>query len=460
MTFPTSIQSLVGTHVAVPGQIVPDWPRNTAFIYGSITGTFYLSSVGILTGLEQAFINTASYTTPGSVTGAAPICVDSSGNPYTTWFSGRGGGLIKSDKTTLAQLATGGGAGSPPDGWFLVGGSLSNIPVSGTDFFVALQEGSGGSIIRGVVAYNGVTFAGRYEIYGTGNDVATCCAGKTGSNLAFVVAAPHAGTDPQTMFVYKMSFTPGGTWTIADWPTQNSLVTFATLATLVPIDIDAGWTEIFQWGICVDQTDGNPMVWCYTSNTVAGYIVKLDQSTGAIIWKCPVPALHFSASSNQQFGFSRVNNQTLCIITASPTTITTINTSDGSSTSYTSNLAGFTIVYGQQCFDSASGGIILRTTFSATTGSPTLLNSTASSFTAWAMLYVAPVPPAPTNPRRFLSESGPIRLGFSTPAAPSYPPLPPLPPPPTPPPATVTNITTLAGDPLITLSGSNIITDT
>ncbi len=469
MPFTPTLQALIGPYTwkgASSYNGSPNWSTKVLYVYGTlITDVFgTLSTVNILTGVEGVHVPDTTLTIPlphGFLAGAPPTCLDSHSSFYVLWIGVNGGGLIQTDGTTLAQTDFGGGNGLPPDGFNLQGGTFANITVGSTDFILAISPG--GSGLHYVTDFDEVTFAGRFDTYGTTASIGACCAGKTGSGLGFIAAGAQAPASIQELWLQKVHCIPGGTWTIGDWPVQNSNITFSTVTTFVPSDIDVTWTEIYQNGICVDQTDGHPMIWCNGGATTQAAIVKVNGTTGAIIWISPVPRLGLGgAFRNNQFSSSLITNNRLCVLTGNPgpNTVTEINTVDGSSSSYTAGLSGLSSIQAQ-CYNDALGGILLEAVlFNNTTGSPTLLNSTPTSFGGFAMLYVAPVPPAPTNPRRFLAECGPIRLGFSTPSVPSFPPLPPLPPPPPPPPVTVTDITTEADEPIITEASSNLITET
>ncbi len=434
MTFATSIQSLIGDHTwaggAGSGQCAPNWSTGSSYFYGPASGSgiAYVSIVDLFTGIEGVYIPSSSFThpTPAFTTDASPICIDSQNNVYTTWVSLNGGGLIQCDGTTLAQTDVGGGLGTPPDGFQLLAGSLCSISVGSTEFILGL--GQGGAGFRDVVAYDQVTFAGRYETYGNGNAYGACCAGKIGSGLGFVITGQHVPSDTQEMVIYSMEFTPGGGWVIGDWPTQNANITFDTLVTFVPTDIDGTWTDIYQNGICVDQSDGHLLVWCNGGLGTSAYIVKVNHLTGAIIWTSAIPnQVGGGAYQNRQFQFSSITNNRLCVLTsATGNVVTIINTVDGSSTNYTTGLQGIDNLGYPQCYCDQLGAILLAGTHFNISGAPdhpALLNSTPAAFVGFSLLYVAPIPP---RARRFLSESGPIRIIDGIVPIPPIPPIPPV----------------------------------
>ena len=392
MPFTPAIQSFTGPHTAGNNNCAIDWRRENIFICGPapITGIVYLTSLGFLSGAEQAFEAISSYTVPGGVgapVGGQPTQVDANGNAYITWTAGDGGGLIEADGSTLAQIAAGGSNSTPPAGFIAEGGTLANIPYSGIQYILATGLGPG-TDLNFLATFNEVTWTGLNTTFGSGittNSHALTCAGKPGTKYGFCVYGPAADTDTQKIFFVKVDCSAG---------TSASLVSF------VPTDINGAWTKIYPVGICIDQTDGNLLLWCQNGffGATDASIVKIDSSTGAIIWNTDVPP-NSAGAYVAQFANSSIAHQSLGIITTPGiTTVTTIDTSDGSSSSYTSGLAGVG-EEGFQCYNDTLGCIVLSLSFLAEAGGPTLLNSTPSAFNGWAALYVnpgfTPPPPAP-----------------------------------------------------------------
>ncbi len=457
----TSIQALTDPLAVTAGNsnCGVDWVRLRAFIKGAggFAQPVYFISKDMLTGNSLASSLFSAYTTPfgNPVNGAPPIAVDGVGNVYMGWFGGTGGGLTKVDGNTLAQTSTGGAGTGPPLGFAAIADTtLCNIEVDSTEFFMTAGIGGTFATSRQYGALNQCVYAGRSGTYAptVASGSAKGTTGKLGSGIGFLVSGPSSIASAQDFYFDKMTFANGGTWTPADWPTQNSAITHATIRIFAPTDFDATWTEAYCKGICCDQTDGNPIIWMSQANTaLPGVMVKLDQNTGAILWSAVMPAA--GSGAGNQFNYSLITRQRLYVVTFQ--TFTTIDTSDGSLTTTTAGMDGVSPL-GAQCSNDAIGAVLLTGNFTGGADSPALLNSTPASFGGWALLYVDTVPPIPPGNRRFLSQCGPVRTGAPS----SSPIIPPTPPPPPPPPVVVTNITTLAGEPLITLSGSNIITDT
>lgn len=393
MTFPTSIQALIGAHTAQSAgyiQCAVDWSRKNVYITSTVSAVNYLSSVGLLTGIEQVFALRSFYTVPmfGSVV-PNPIGVDANGRPYLCWEGLNGGGLVQINGTTLAQLAAGGNTSDPPGGFQISNGALSCPANGSTQFMLGTSIGGNLTGTRSLVVWNETTFAGRYQTFGGAlvDSIAVNCAGLPGTGTGYVAAGPEGPSDAQTLFVSVVQANPGGGWVIGDWPTQNSSVTVTALVTLIPTDINGSWTQIYAHGICVDQTDGNILLWVRSQNSANSAIVKLNAVTGAIIWNRPIT--NGGSAVNRQFSFSNITHQRLAVLTTSPNTLSVIDTSDGSVTSYTTDLAGL-VLYGPQSYNDSLGGVLCVVGRTLDPGGPTSLNSTPDDFTGWAMLYVQP----------------------------------------------------------------------
>ncbi len=412
MPFSPSLQALIGDHTAQYSgntQCCVDWVNQKAYIQGITSAVRYISRVGLISGVQEAFASTAAFTHPPSAD--TPIQIDASGNLYDVWSGLNGGGITKIDSSTLTQISFSGVSTSNfPLGYpGLPDGSLANISVSGTQFILAGSIGGFFGILDYSAAFNEELFAGRQQLWSGSNPGGFVCAGPLNSNVGYNIVSESGSPGTQIARIYKFVFTPGGSWTVSDWPVQNSLITSTEIFDLHPTDIDAGWTEIHNHGLCIDQSDGNLII-SFTGQSGAGtasYIVKVNATSGAVIWKVSVP--DGSTIGVRQMQFSLIRYSRFAFFTNTGHTVTIINTADGSTTTETSGLAGITS-FGYQCYNDKLGAIILNCTFSNTTGSPTRLNSTPTSYTGWSVLYVAPPPPAPSNPRRFLAECGPIRV--------------------------------------------------
>lgn len=385
MTFSPSLQSISGAHTtasSLNNQCAVDWVNNRAYING-YHGSGYLTSNDLLAGTEIAYALVSAYSVPsGSPNQFNPTGIDANGDVYIAWNNSNGGGLIQIDGTTLAEITNGGADALPPNGFFLQGGYIVNVPVGTTQFMLCAESGITG-FFQHFEVFNGVTFAGRYQSY-TG-DKAFVCPGKSGSATGFVVSSLSGGSH---VYLKSISFATGGGWVIGNWPTQNSSIAVTDVVTIVPTDIDMAWSTIVQDGICVDQTDGHPIViMTGDAGSTRTYAVKLNKTTGAIVWQ---RGLATGVTAGAQLAFSNISHQRLALLHNGSVQI--INTSDGTSTTSSSGLAGVSCT--SQCYNDTLGAILFAGDYSKTTGSPTQLNSTPNSFSGWGMLYVA----APFSP--------------------------------------------------------------
>jgi hypothetical protein len=254
------------------------------------------------------------------------------------------------------------------------GGGFTNVEAAAGQFTIDVGVGGG---IFGALAYTTVSRGTSYItstpwVNGTH---AFVCAGKPGSNKGFWIETPGSAAT-QTLTLRQASC--------------GALVAFSTIGTIAPADIDATWTEINCNGVCCDQTDGKLLAIVYTDESVTNtcYLVKIDPSDGSVVWVSALPNPGASSiPGGKQFSQSSILNQKVAILSGGPTTVTIVDTSDGSSTSYTSGLAGVT-PHGVQCYSDTLGGLVVNLSFLETAGSPARLNATPSSYAGWFVLYV------------------------------------------------------------------------
>lgn len=362
MTFATKIQSLKGTHV--PGgttnwQCAVDWGRRRVFIGN---GT-YLARVGIKTGLEQAYVTVASL--GGSF---PPIGLDSDGNIYQSIaVSLYAGGIQGISGDTLTKTIS--AAYASPN----YGGSNTVAVKTGSQQF-AISTNIGNTIIN---LNNTSVSKGKYGLVSTGwpngNARSAICAGKDGSNLAFLLTSPGGSASTQIATLHKI--------------VCGVTAAVSVVETYAPSDLDAAWTEIYVTAICADQTDGNLLAIFGGQTAATTKLVKLDRRDGSIIWATVIPDSAFSIGP--QLSQSRIRNQRIGIITSSPSKVTIIDTADGSiETSFTTGLAGLTI-HNYQCYDDTLGAIIGVFSMVPASGGPTLLRNTPGTYAGWFVLYVA-----------------------------------------------------------------------
>lgn len=104
-------------------------------------------------------------------------------------------------------------------------------------------------------------------------------------NAAFILGKPSTRTAARTLY----SITLNG-------PNGLTGIATATLGTFLYSQVDATWTGIdLMAGMAIDQTDGNPIVAVGTNDVVASpfYLLKLNKTNGAILWKLAMPTFGF-----------------------------------------------------------------------------------------------------------------------------------------------------------------------
>lgn len=140
----------------------------------------------------------------------------------------------------------------------------------------------------------------------------------------------------------------------------------AKIGTVLPTAIDATWTTIFAVrGIAYDASDGNLIIGVTTTDagpTNKNYIVKLNASTAAVMWKHAVNAM---TSYAWGFTHSRITNGTFHYV-GSSSLVYHIKTSDGTATTET---FGSLSVTGLQVSDDVTNSIIMYGSFTES-GSP------------------------------------------------------------------------------------------
>ncbi len=470
---PVSIQTFAGAHTPQTNQATScaiDWARK--FIYIGRTGDNWISRSNILTGVEEAYtlISALNDSTQHITVTAPDITSDINGNLHVN--SNNGDSIISGSaltRTSTWGAWTSSGPALPPGlPYSTINGSghgyiCTNTSTGGTLYTLACDQGGGVPVFNQAYVLRIPNFAGRWWRW-VGNSIAAS-AGPVGTGIFYVASGGRSSPDNYPITLYKLTCNDGGTWSYSDYPTLNPQMDLQVLTTLVATDFDPTWTAVFTGGgMCLDQTDQNMLLFAAGQVGKSPRLVKIDANTGSILWNLVIPGASLPGGNCWK---SNITNQRYCLalshVGATPSSIITIDTNSGTITNTdTTGLGGLTF-FGSQSFDDRTGVIMTLLDWNAITPpgiQPAGLNGSSAPFTGWAALYVAPPPPAPSHPRRFLAECGPIRLGATSGATPSSPPLPPLPPPPPPPPVVVTDITTEADEPIITEASSNLITET
>ncbi len=377
MTFATKIQSLTGANSGVYGPSV-SWAEN----YVIETNGSKVTRYGLLTGLEELAEN-------------------------QTWTATFGTGLTSDgsimapniqilDKDTLLTVST----GVLSD----FGSMFAGVMVGSQQYCVA--NGPGGAIggTHTIMICEDVTqvFSEQWPAYAASGSShsAYLCAGKQGNSTVYLCVTPNVSGSLQKVTIVE--------YICAPIPTKRTLVEY------VPTDVDAGWTEVYFGGACIDQTDGNLLMFLagQSGATTRNYLLKVSVTDGSTVWQVAaagtsarVPyVMQCSSILHQRFGY---------VSTDGPATITIVDTTDGSTVStQTTGLDGVALVQVSEAYNDTLGctfGWYFFTDMGA--DSPEQLNSTPSSFDGLGVLYVAERFAPATTSRRFLAQSRPVRRG-------------------------------------------------
>lgn len=375
-----SIQSLVGAHSGGVS-IGLDWTANRAF---ELSGT-NLSRYGLLSGLEEAYTPLANMAGVGQsgiaahigITASGDIFISSSGSLYN-------GGAMLVDGDTLAMTNL---IGYPAPNFGQ--GGMVGVTYGTTQYCV--DKGLGDSIIgtlNRIQEISSTTWLDTQDFTGEGG---RCCAGPAGDGTAYIISRNSASTQA---ILSKITFNGGG------------FVSNATVGSpLVPSDVDPGWSLFGPGGVCLDQTDGKLLaVFQGVGNSNKAYLVKIDPADATIDWASVIPATDGGGPvvPGDIFAHSSIQHQRIGFYSGSPPTVTIYDTSDGSvEDQYSTSLSGLSSIDGQ-CYNDTKGCIVLGCDFSNDPSSPTLLNSTPTSWSdGYAVLYVAAgTGPTPGNGNR------------------------------------------------------------
>lgn len=207
---------------------------------------------------------------------------------------------------------------------------------------------------------------------------------------------------------------------------QVTTTVFSTVmtkvGTITPAQIDATWTNISnEFGMAWDQTDGNILMQVSTTDAVTNkyYIVKINATTAAIMWACPVNNIDIYSFTNMNRSY--IANGKYCFM--SPTLVGglcrvyTVNTVTGTATF--SDFNGIT-KSGGQWFDSRTGTITFFGSYINSAAPPTKIGDwfgvPNTTFTSqWARLgIIAPYASITSNPQQQLQIGTAIGTTFTS----------------------------------------------
>ena len=357
-----------------------DWGRNVAYEVGAS----YLTKYGLLTGIEENFIALSAF---GAGTVGGYIGLADNGNIFTSGFNDfNNGRTLYLNSANFAVIST----IVYPSPQFGEAG-MTAVSATGSQYLVD----------RGVLdAIQELSTTTWYAAQNYVGDHGRSCAGPTGSGIVWMMSAP-GGSFVGPITLSKILFDSLG------------FVSNTVVGTISMGSIDGAWTGQFQiQGLCLDQTDNKILaVIGGAGGSNVAYVCKIDPVTAGVDWKTTVPPMVGGGALQvgDTFQYSSIKHQRLAVYTGQFTPAVVIyNTSTGAvDSTVTAGIAGFFPYIGQAYSDSL-GGIIFNTDFTNGAGSPTLLNSTPTSWSgSWSILYVAaPITPPAATGRRFANWVG------------------------------------------------------
>ncbi len=371
------------------------------------TKTDYLSRYGLLTGTEEAFAAAANYDGTGiNLTPDGPG-LRADGGIFVSASNSSSAGASYSIPAAL----TGGTYIPFPVPNF---GNTANQSVTYGSIQYNFNVGQGNIVIpvlNRVQEMSGSAWLAEQDNVGIG---CSACPGPSGSGIIYV-----ASPDVSGLFVTfsKVLFDGSG------------FVSNTIIGTVAIGDVNPLWFRSFGvLGMCMDKTDSKLLVMFQgVGHDVAqpnGALCKVNPATLALDWIYIADNGHgFSPSQvGPLFSCSDIRHQRVALFVDGQVTI--VDTSDGSvDVKYTTGLAGFFTRSGGQAYSDSLGALVLSTDFTQVAGSPTLLNSTPTSWSdGYCVLYVAEAPTPPTGgTRRLLAHMGPVRSLHLTPVPPVTP---------------------------------------
>jgi hypothetical protein len=386
MTFQTKIQAYLSSHVLESGhnvQCAVDWTGGVLYTIGQPSGTTYIAKFDLNSGVELAWQGQTAYS-PKIPFHEWPIGFDANGvyftgNDFTTFIKANASDLSQNVQSAISFNTafpqgtfspitdTGGGK------WMLCTG-IGQL-TSSLEVFICINTSTLATWTPGILSY--------------GNRIACGCAGQYGTGIGYIASTPEQSDPSGSLKFIQVNVNSG---------TQGA----TTLSTIAASTIDAGWTVIGQTGMCLDQTDNNLLVFVQgqVGATNQYYIIKLNATTGALIWKlaCPGPG---GGPQTQQSVIKSQKYVLLYGVSGGANGIV-IDTSTGTiTTTITTGLVGL-IPSGalSQSFNDQSGAIFGEYGYTnmGQPQSPLPLNSTPNSSDGWAAVYVIqPANPSPST---------------------------------------------------------------
>lgn len=390
-----SIMAYVGAAadvVGVSGTVVlPDWEGSKVYFLQtnefSSPGVrqFDIDAAGDETLQKSMATLGTTHLYAGPTGGAASISYDGA---YITFISDTGNTseMCKVRASDLTVLARTGAAGAGVNPASLIAPYHATAVLNTASFFVASTGLNIGAIHNDVysIPIDTTFLATRVfspDELGSGSSLLSRNALAGGP--VFVLGVPSTTTAALGLY----SFAP-------------NTGTHTKIGTITVAAIDATWTHITAVvGLAYDETDGHVLIGVTTSDAVSNqhYVVKLNHTTAAVVWKCAVNALTAYA---QSFTHSRIRHSRFHLA-GNSARVYHINTTDGTETHET--FTGLT-PSGPQVSDDVTNSIILYGSFSPGGSPPDYLGTymdtggTHTLSNAWMRVFFATVPVTPTAP--------------------------------------------------------------
>jgi hypothetical protein len=410
------------------GPIV-DWAGQYAYIFNAgNAGNDYLNQVNLNTG---ALVQRVSATGLGAgVWTNYPFAIGSDGNIYNCNSVLNADVYNKISSVNLTLLAQGGTQSStfgPDIVHWPKPSSLLGLQCAGTNYLLSIGGTSSVFALNtDQMKWTGFNGTIDQSYSGANESRGTLAAGPVGPTSASAFVLVHPGlsigasfTQPIAFYRLTIESSANGIWQVAGtayaggttylvgaavtysdlnyvslananvgntpnssptwWKLQgNPGITSVELGTLTPAQVDPTWPSfqtIANFNMLYDPLDGNLIFGVNTLASVVhqSYIVKINPSTMAILWKAAVP--------NLMPGYtSRLGGGTLCFLYNS--TIYTINTQTGHVSTYaapgiTQNSSGGT----WEIYDSTTGALLVAMDYNgAVAGGPLAQGGTPQVF--------------------------------------------------------------------------------
>ncbi len=370
-------------------QPVLDWAHSKIFMCN--TGT-KLWSYAIPSPLATAPVLNGPTDNPDPDGDIGWMTVDSTGALLLGASGISRAAVYKLNPVTFAAtgiFGTGGVFGSYPTSLAQSTGAAS-VTVGGVPY-LAVKEFGIGNPNAGVIRTDNMTASGYYaSVSGGDQGKSLVCAGKSGTT-GTIFFADLAESGHPTAGVYKMTIqAAASSYNIASWPTQNTGITSALLVSLAAASVDATWTSISIYSLGYDAHDD--LILLYVSqfgDFSSSYLVALNATTGAIVWKNLVP----SAAAPSLVGTRAAAAGEIAMIGNGAASWL-----NGYNAGLTLTAFGLGTLTRNFSSDDASQYIVTEVSYtSGTSGAPTPVSGTPSSFSGWAILQDWPfnaTPPA------------------------------------------------------------------